>query len=98
MLPRVINAELRGDYSVYVEFNDGTSGILDFKDSFEHDQRDFVRNLLDKELFKTVKVDLNTLSWANEMDICPDVLYEQLKKAPNGRVRYQSPAMQNMAV
>ena len=95
MLPSVINAELRGDYSVFIEFNDGTSGTLDFKNSFEHDQREFVRDLLDKNLFKTVRVDLNTLCWDNDMDICPDVLYEQVK---NGYAEYLSPSMQKMAV
>ena len=35
------------------------------------------KKLLDAEYFKTVKLDsYGTLSWDNEVDFCPDVLYE----------------------
>jgi hypothetical protein len=35
---------------------------------------------LDKNLFKTVKVKLNTLCWDNDVDFAPDYLFEQVKK------------------
>jgi hypothetical protein len=90
MLASVTNAELRGNYNVYVEFDDGTKGTIDFKGMLEEDSSQLVRDLLDEEMFKTVKVDLDTLRWANEMDICPNCLYKSVKMADeNGYVVYQ---------
>jgi hypothetical protein len=76
---QVINAELKNDYKINVEFNNGTKGTIDFKKILEEDHREIIRELLDKELFKTVKVDLHTLCWNNEVDFAPDYLYEQIK-------------------
>ena len=76
---QVINAELKNDYRICVEFNNGTKGIIDFKKILEEDHREIIRELLDKELFNTVKVNLNTLCWDNEVDFAPDYLYEQIE-------------------
>jgi Mg/Co/Ni transporter MgtE len=76
---RVINAELKNDYRIFVEFNNGVKGIIDFKKILEEDHREIIRELLDKELFRTVKVNLNTLCWDNEVDFAPDYLFEQIE-------------------
>ena len=76
----VINAEIKDDYKIYVEFNNGENGILDFKKMLEEDHREIIRELLDKKLFRTVKVNLNTLCWDNEADFAPDYIYEQVGK------------------
>ena len=75
----VINAELKNEYNVYVEFNDGKKGIINFKEILENDHRGIIRELLDKKLFKTLKVNLNTLCWENEVDFAPDYLYGKMK-------------------
>jgi len=76
----VVNAELKNDYSVYVEFNDGKKGTIDFKKILENDHRAIIRELLNKDLFKTMKVNLHTLCWDNEVDFAPDYLYNQIKE------------------
>jgi len=76
---QVINAELKNDYKINVEFNNGTKGTIDFKKILEEDHREIIKELLNKELFKTVRVDLHTLCWNNEVDFAPDYLYEQVK-------------------
>jgi hypothetical protein len=35
----VIKAELKGDYKVFIEFNDGTSGVMDFKEKLSNEHR-----------------------------------------------------------
>jgi len=75
----VIHAELKNDYNIYVEFNDGIKGIIDFKQILEEDHRDIIKELLNKEMFSTVKVNLNTLCWDNEVDFAPDYLYKQIE-------------------
>jgi len=75
----VIKAEIKNDYIVDIEFNNGKKGIIDFKKIIEEDHREVIKELLNKELFKTVKVNLNTLCWDNEVDFAPDYLYEQIE-------------------
>ena len=77
---RVTTAKFINEYNIHIEFNDGTNGILNFKKILEEDHREIVKDLLNEELFKTVKVYLNTLCWENEVDFAPDYLYEQILK------------------
>ena len=75
----VIKAELKEAYKIFVEFNDGLSGIIDFYDMLKSDHRQIIRELLDFEVFKTVKTDLDTICWDNGVDFAPEYLYDQVK-------------------
>ena len=79
MLAYVIKAELRGDYRIYIEFNDGHSGIIDFKDKITTDHRGIIRELIDKNKFNKIKVERHTLCWENGVDFAPEYLYDQIK-------------------
>jgi hypothetical protein len=74
----VINAEWIGGYEVFVEFCDGVSGVIDFKEKLSRDNRPIVRDLLDMGKFKTVRVDSDTLCWENGVDFAPEYLYEKV--------------------
>ena len=74
----VVKAELKDNYKVFVEFNDGITGIIDFREKLANDHRQIVKDLLDLNLFKTVKVKLDTLCWDNGVDFAPEYLYEKL--------------------
>ena len=76
----VVNAELRDKYNVFVKFNDGLTGIIDFKEKLENDHRPIIKDLLDYNIFKTVKVDMDTLCWDNGVDFAPEYLYELIKE------------------
>ena len=75
----VTNMELCNDYTINIEFNNGKKGTIDFKKILEEDHREIVKELLDKDLFKTVKINLNTLCWDNEVDFAPEYLFEQIE-------------------
>ena len=79
----VTSIELKNDYNIYIEFNNGINGIIDFKQILEHDHREVIKELLNKDLFKTVKINLNTLCWDNNVDFAPDYLYDHLKSKKN---------------
>jgi len=72
----VVKTELKGDYTVYVEFNDGVSGLIDFKEELEKEHLEIIRELLDLQLFNTVKLSHDTLCWDNGVDLAPEYLYE----------------------
>ncbi|GMO13247.1 MAG: hypothetical protein Ta2A_23890 [Treponemataceae bacterium] len=76
----VIKAELQEDYKVYIEFNDGFSGILDFQFKLATDHRDIIKELIDKKKFNKIKVERHTLCWDNGVDFAPEYLYDQIKQ------------------
>ena len=69
---------LQGNYTVYLEFNNGKSGIINLRNELENDPREIIRELLDLEMFNTVKLWHRTLSWDNGVDFAPEYLYEQI--------------------
>jgi len=80
----VVKAELKDEYKIFVEFNDGIKGVIDFKEKLSNDHRQIIKELLDLEKFKTVKLDMDTLCWDNGVDFAPEYLYgkvmEEVKK------------------
>jgi len=76
----IVKAELKDDYKVFIEFNDGVSGIIDFREKLNNDNRQVIKDLLDINKFKTVKLSLDTLCWDNGVDFAPEYLYEKIKE------------------
>jgi len=76
---KIIDAKLQKNFTVYVEFNDGKKGFIFFKKILEADHRQVIRDLLQEEIFNTLKVNLNTLCWDNGVDFAPDFLYQQVE-------------------
>lgn len=74
----VVKAELKDAYKIFVEFNDGVNGIIDFREKLENDHREIIKELLDMNKFKTFKVDMDTLCWENGVDFAPEYLYEKV--------------------
>jgi hypothetical protein len=75
----VIKVELRENYEIYIEFNDGLRGVIDFHNKITTDHRDIIRELKDKEKFCAIKIERHTLCWDNGVDLAPEYLYEQIK-------------------
>jgi hypothetical protein len=75
----IVNAKIAGVYKVKIEFNDGLSGIIDFRNILKNDHRFVVRELLDINKFSSCKVQYDTLCWENGVDFAPEYLYEQIK-------------------
>jgi hypothetical protein len=75
----IFNINNKGDFKVYVEFNDGFKGIIDFMELLAQEHSEWVRELLDPALFNTIRLEFFTLCWDNDMDFAPEYLYEQVK-------------------
>jgi hypothetical protein len=67
-----------GAYQIQVEFNDGRSGIADFKNTLENDHRAIMRELLDLSVFNSFKVDNDTVCWKNGVDFSPEFIYNMI--------------------
>jgi hypothetical protein len=88
MMPRLIGVEPRGQYEIWLRFDDGTEGVLDLEaelwgEVFEplRDPAEFRKLRLDEEL--------GTVVWPNGADFAPEFLYHGLRPAfrlkPNPR-------------
>jgi hypothetical protein len=73
---KVTDIKPQDNYNVFVQFDNGQSGVIDFKHILENDHRDIIRSLLDKNMFQTMKIDMNTICWDNNADFAPDFLLE----------------------
>ncbi|MEW6532677.1 MAG: DUF2442 domain-containing protein [Thermodesulfobacteriota bacterium] len=76
-MPDITKVEPRDDYMLYVEFEDGASGILDMK---PHMWGPVFQPLFDRSFFEQVRVDkdMGTIAWPNGADLCSDVIYYEV--------------------
>jgi len=74
---QVTKARYEQGYKIWVEFNDGTSGIVDLSDVL---WGPMFEPLKDVERFKRFVISevLHTLVWDNDADVAPEYLYENL--------------------
>lgn len=76
----VVEVRYVRDYTVWVRFQDGTSGEVDIRPSFKGPVFEPLREI---EFFKQVRVDpeIGTVVWPNGADIAPETLYERVHVA-----------------
>lgn len=75
----VINAQYHDGFKIWIQFNDGTTGIADLYNDL---WGQLFEPLKDINLFKKFKVSeiMNTIEWENGADLAPEFLYEKIKK------------------
>ena len=67
-------------FKLFVQFIDATEGIVDMSNFLNRDCGVF-KTLRDAELFNTVHVVNGAVTWANELDLAPDRMYDELQKS-----------------
>jgi hypothetical protein len=73
----VVNARYEGDYTVWVEFNDGAAGVVDLTDALWGPMFEPLKDIDRFRRFEVSKV-LHTLVWDNDADLAPEYLHEKL--------------------
>jgi hypothetical protein len=71
----VTKAELKDNYKIAIDFNDGWKGTIDFKPILERDNREIMKELLDRRNFEKMTVAMDTVCWENGVDFAPEFLY-----------------------
>jgi len=76
----VVEVRYLHDYTVWLRFEDGTSGEVDLCESL---RGPVFEPLRDFEYFKQVSVDaeIGTIVWPNGADIAPETLYRRVRVA-----------------
>ncbi|TPQ24451.1 DUF2442 domain-containing protein [Methylomonas sp. HW2-6] len=79
MNPRVKSVQAGDDYSLMLEFTDGSQGVYDCTPLLDFG---VFKELSDRQYFKRAAVVDGTVVWPHEQDICPDTLYlDSVKRA-----------------
>lgn len=75
----VTDARTLPDYRLWVRFSDATEGEIDLKEFIASDPRPIVAALRDRAAFAAIRVEMDTVIWANGFDLAPEFLYAQAK-------------------
>jgi len=65
------------NYNLLLTFENNEERIFDVKPYLEIGK---FQELKDKDLFKSVKVSFDSIEWANQLDLDPELLYEKSNK------------------
>ena len=71
-LVHATSVEVVGDHRLWVEFENGARGEVDFS---RHRWTGVFAPLEDPEYFAQVYLDLGAVTWPNDADIAPETLY-----------------------
>ena len=74
----VTDAKTLPDYRLWVHFSDGMEGEVDLKAFIAADTRPIVASLLDPTTFSAIRVEMDTVVWANGFDLAPEFLRERV--------------------
>ena len=77
MNPRVKSVTAKDDHTLEIEFANGEVGVYDCAPLLEFG---VFQELKDLSYFRQARVELGTVVWPHEQDICPDTLYEDSLK------------------
>jgi len=85
MLKDIVEAKPLGGHRLYLRFEDGVAGELDFARRLRFEG--VFAPLRDPAVFAHVRIhpELGTLAWLNGADLDPDVLYAELSGTSNER-------------
>ncbi|MCL2638419.1 MAG: DUF2442 domain-containing protein [Oscillospiraceae bacterium] len=72
--PRVLDVLPTEDYKLFLTFNNGEKRVFDVKNILNLPA---FKKLSNKEFFKAVKTEYGTIAWGNDIDYCPDTLYNE---------------------
>ena len=70
---KIIEVRTLNGKNLFLKFSDGKSGTFNFEDFFSY--KGILAPLKDDDFFKKVTIIDGTISWPDECDFNPDVLY-----------------------
>jgi hypothetical protein len=75
-------AEVRAEenYRLFVRFFDGLSGYVEMREAIFNPPPNPYTTLADPQLFAQVGLAYGTVAWINEVDLAPDVMYDEFKR------------------
>lgn len=78
---RVTEANALPDFRLRVRFSDETPGEIDLKEFIAADHQPIVAELRDPAAFAAIRVEMDTVVWANGFDLAPEFLYTKARES-----------------
>ena len=75
----VTEANALPEYRLRVRFSDGTEGEVDLKEFIADDHRPIVAELRNPAAFAAIRVEMDTVVWANGFDLAPEFLHAKAR-------------------
>ena len=75
----VTDAKALPEFRLHVLFSNGTEAEIDLKEFIAADHRPIVAELRNPETFAAIRVEMDTVVWANGFDLAPEFLYAQAR-------------------
>lgn len=75
----VTEAGVLPEFRLRVRFSDETEGEVDLKEVIAADRRPIVAELRNPAVFAAIRVEMDTVVWANGFDLAPEFLYAQAR-------------------
>ena len=79
LLPRAVSVEALPDFILKIRFTNNEERFFDVKKIYHLPCFEPLKN---KEFFKTVHIEYGSIAWDNDIDYCPDCLYEESTQSP----------------
>ena len=74
LMPGAVSLETLPNYILKIRFNNNEVKYFDVKKIYN---LPCYKPLQNKEFFKTVHIEYGSIAWNNDIDYCPDCLYEE---------------------
>jgi len=74
----VTEAKALPGFRLWLRFSDASEGEVDLRAFIDADRRPIVRQLLGSNVFANLRVEADTVVWANGFDLAPEFLRERL--------------------
>ena len=75
----VTEANALPEFRLRVRFSDGTDGEVELKEVIAADHRPIVAELCNPAAFAAIRVEMDTVVWANGFDLAPEFLYTKAR-------------------
>ena len=75
----VTDAKALPGFCLWVRFSDDTEGEVDLRNFVASDPRPIVAELRDPNTFAAIRVDMDTVVWANGFDLAPEFLHAKAR-------------------
>lgn len=72
----VTDAKVLANYRLWICFSDNTEGEVDLEGFIGSDTRPIVTELRDPAAFGAIRVEMDTVVWANGFDLAPEFLHQ----------------------
>ena len=73
----VTQVEAKNDFTLFVKFKNGKSGVFDLKHYLNFG---VFKELKNQQYFKQVAIEYGAVSWPHGQDIAPETLYDELSE------------------